>query len=108
MCGQENLNRILKRASHSDLAHRITLQFIMHPISNQKTAAYIDYRITRAGGSSKIFEPESKDLIHDYIGGVPWQIKNLFLLHLHLKKYIFPFPSYLYFSVANENKTRNV
>ena len=77
LCGQENLSRILKRASHADLAHRITLQFIMRPLSNQKTAAYIDYRITKASGSSKIFEPEAKDLIHDYTGGVPRQINNV-------------------------------
>ena len=77
LCGQENLSRILKRASHADLAHRISLQFIMRPLSNQKTAAYIDYRITKAGGSSKIFEPEAKDLIHDYTGGVPRQINNV-------------------------------
>ena len=77
LCGQENLSRILKRASHADLAHRITLQFIMRPLSNQKTAAYIDYRITKAGGSSKFFESEAKGLIHDYTGGVPRQINNV-------------------------------
>ena len=77
LCGQENLSRILKRASHADLAHRISVQFMLRPLSNPKTAAYIDYRITKAGGSSKIFEPEAKDLIHDYTGGVPRQINNV-------------------------------
>jgi general secretion pathway protein A len=77
LCGQENLSRILKRASQADLVHRISMQFVLRPLSNQKTAAYIDYRITQAGGSSKIFEPEAKDLIHDYTGGVPRQINNV-------------------------------
>jgi len=77
LCGQENLSQILKRSSYADLLHRITLQFVMHPLAKDKTAAYIDYRISKAGASSKIFEPEAKDLIHDYTGGVPRQINNV-------------------------------
>jgi len=77
LCGQENLNQILKRSSYADLVHRITLQFVMQPLSSEKTDAYIDYRITKAGGSTKIFEPEAKNLIHDYTGGVPRQINNV-------------------------------
>ncbi len=77
LCGQESLNQILKRSSYADLVHRITLQFVMQPYSNEKTVAYIDYRITKAGGSTKIFEPEAKNLIHDYTGGVPRQINNV-------------------------------
>ena len=77
LCGQESLNQILKRSSYADLIHRITLQFVMQPLSKEKTAAYIDYRITKAGSSTKIFESEAKDLIHDYTGGVPRQINNV-------------------------------
>ena len=77
LCGQESLNQILKRSAYADLVHRITLQFVMQPLSNEKTDAYIDYRITKAGGSTKIFEPEAKNLIHDYTGGVPRQINNV-------------------------------
>ncbi len=77
LCGQESLSQILKRSSFADLVHRITLQFVMHPLSKEKTAAYIDCRITKAGGSTKIFELEAKDLIHDYTGGVPRQINNV-------------------------------
>ncbi len=77
LCGQEDLNQILKRASYADLVHRITMQFVMQPLSKEETTAYIDYRITKADGSTKIFEPEAKDLIHDYTGGVPRQINNV-------------------------------
>jgi len=77
LCGQENLSHILKRASYADLVHRNTLQFVMHPLSKDKTVAYIDYRISKAGASSKIFETEAKNLIHDYTGGVPRQINNV-------------------------------
>lgn len=77
LCGQESLNQILKRSSYADLVQRITLQFVMQPLSQEKTDAYIDYRITKSGGATKIFEPEAKSLIHDYTGGVPRQINNV-------------------------------
>jgi general secretion pathway protein A len=77
LCGQESLNQILKRSSYADLVQRITLQFVMQPLSPEKTDAYIDYRITKSGGVTKIFEAEAKSLIHDYTGGVPRQINNV-------------------------------
>jgi general secretion pathway protein A len=77
LCGQENLSCILKRSSHADLLQRITLQFTMRPMLKPQTPAYIDYRVTCAGGKEKIFESEAKELIHDYTGGVPRQINNV-------------------------------
>ena len=77
LCGQENLSQILKRSSHADLAHRITMQFMMRALSKEKTSAYIDHRIVKAGGVKKIFHTEAKDLIHDYTDGVPRQINNV-------------------------------
>ena len=77
LCGQEGLRDILKRASHADLVHRITLRFSLHALSKEQTRAYIDSRITLAGGADKIFDSEAKELIHDYTGGVPRQINNV-------------------------------
>ena len=77
LCGQDHLSQILKRSCYADLVHRICSTFVMQPLSKQETAAYIDHRITKAGGSPKIFEPEAKDLIHDYTGGVPRQTNNV-------------------------------
>jgi general secretion pathway protein A len=77
LCGQDSLSQILKRSSYADLVQRITLQFVMQPLSQEKTVAYIDYRITKSGGVTKIFEAEAKSLIHDYTGGVPRQINNV-------------------------------
>ena len=77
LCGQDGLRQILKRSSHTDLVNRITPRFSLQPLSKDQTAAYIDSRISMAGGSAKIFEPEAKDLIHDYTGGVPRQINNV-------------------------------
>lgn len=77
LCGQHDLSQILKRSSHADLAFRISLQFVMRSLTKGKTSAYIDHRIVMAGGTKKIFQPEAKDLIHDYTDGVPRQINNV-------------------------------
>ena len=77
LCGQEKLSQSLKRSSHADLLHRITLQFAMRPMSKEKTSAYIDFRISKAGGNEKVFEQVAKNLIHDYTGGVPRQVNNV-------------------------------
>ena len=77
LCGQEKLSQTLKRSSQADLLQRITLQFMIRPMPKAQTSAYIDYRITKAGGKEKIFEPEAKELIHDYTGGVPRQVNNV-------------------------------
>lgn len=76
-CGQENLRDILKRSSHADLVHRSPLRFYLHALSKEQTGAYIDSRITMAGGTDKIFDGDAKNLIHDYTGGVPRQINNV-------------------------------
>ncbi len=77
LCGQEPLRDVLKRASHADLVHRITMRFSLHALSKEQTGAYIDHRITLAGGTGKTFDAEAKDLIHDYTGGAPRQINNV-------------------------------
>jgi general secretion pathway protein A len=77
LCGQENLKEILKRASHADLVQRISLRFALHALVKEQSRAYIDNRMTLAGGTGKTFETEAKDLIHDYTGGVPRQINNV-------------------------------
>lgn len=77
LCGQDSLRDILNRASHTDLAHRINMRFALHGLSKEQAGAYIDNRMTLAGGNTKIFETEAKNLIHDYTGGVPRQINNV-------------------------------
>ena len=77
LSGQEDLSRILNRSSHADLVHRICVRFFLKPMSKDQTVAYIESRMSLAGGSDKIFEPEAKHLIHDYTGGVPRQINNV-------------------------------
>ena len=77
LCGQERLRDELKRAHHADLVHRIHVRYHIGPLTREQTSSYIDYQMLQAGASAKIFEPEAKDLIHDYASGLPRQINNI-------------------------------
>jgi len=77
LVGQDALAHTLQRHGHLDLLHRINVRCHLHPLSPEQSASYIDFRVRKAGGSDKIFEPEAKTLIHEYTGGVPRQINNV-------------------------------
>jgi len=77
LCGQESISQTLKRSSHTDFVNRIFVKFMFKPLSRDQTIAYVDNRISCAGGTNKIFETESKELIHDYTGGIPRLINNV-------------------------------
>lgn len=77
LSGQEVLRDQLKRSTHADLVHRISVRYHMLPLSREQTASYIDFQMKSVGSSEKVFEPESKVLVHDYANGVPRQINNI-------------------------------
>jgi len=77
LTGQERLRDQLGRAAHADLVHRISVRYHLAPLTRSQTTAYIDHHLKTAGASEKLFEPEAKDLIHDYAGGLPRQINNI-------------------------------
>jgi general secretion pathway protein A len=77
LSGQEALRDQLKRSSHADLVHRISVRYHLPPMTRAQTAAYIDHHLKNAGGSERIFDTEAKGLIHDYASGLPRQINNI-------------------------------
>ena len=77
LCGQDRLRDELKRAHHADLVHRIHVRYHIGTLTREQTSSYIDYQMLQAGASAKLFEPEAKDLIHDYASGLPRQINNI-------------------------------
>ncbi len=77
LAGQEPLRHTLRRSLHADLLNRISVRFHLAPLSKEQTATYIDFQIKQAGGSEKLFEESTKQLIHDYSAGIPRQINNL-------------------------------
>jgi len=77
LSGQESLARILACASLRDLVNRITVRSHLVALTKDQTVSYIDYRMRCAGSNEKVFEPEAKNLIHDYASGIPRQINNI-------------------------------
>ena len=77
LCGQESISYTLKRSAHADPVNRICVRYWLPPLTASQTEAYVDHRLRCAGASEKLFEPEAKNLIHDYSGGIPRQINNV-------------------------------
>ena len=77
LAGQEPLRHTLRQSLHAALLNRIAVRQHLAPLSKQETATYIDFQLKQAGGSEKLIESATKELIHDYSGGVPRQINNL-------------------------------
>ena len=77
LSGQETLRHQLKQAARADFVNRICVRYHMPPLTKEQTVSYIDYQLRQAGASEKIFEPEAKDLIHDYAGGIPREVNNI-------------------------------
>jgi len=77
LAGQEPLRHTLRQSLHAALLNRIAVRQHLAPLSKQETATYIDFQLKQSGGSEKLFESATKELIHDYSGGIPRQINNL-------------------------------
>jgi general secretion pathway protein A len=77
LAGQDALRGTIKRAQHADLLNRISVRYQLRPLSKLQTAQYVDFQISQAGGDTKIFGEEVKDLLHDFTGGLPRAINNL-------------------------------
>ena len=82
LAGQEQIRQQLRRSCLLDLAQRICVRYNLAALTRDQTLAYLDYQMRAAGSNDKIFEPEVKDLIHEYAGGVPRQINNIATLCL--------------------------
>jgi len=76
LCGQETLRTHLRRQCHIDLAQRISVQARLYALSLDQTTSYIDYQMTQAGSSERIFAPEAKSMIYEYSGGICRKINN--------------------------------
>lgn len=77
LAGQETLTDQLRRACHLDLVGRISVRYHMRAFTEEQTSCYIDFRMKNSGSSEKVFEPETKALIHSFTGGVPRHINNI-------------------------------
>jgi general secretion pathway protein A len=77
LAGQEPLRHTLRQSLHAALLNRIAVRHHLAPLGKDESVTYIDFQLKEAGGSEKLFDEETKHLIHDYSGGIPRQINNL-------------------------------
>jgi general secretion pathway protein A len=75
--GQPELNGLLKHKKMEPLRNRIGIRFNLEPLSLTETAAYIRFRLQKAGRSGRLFSPGALKAIHVGTGGVPRSINIL-------------------------------
>ena len=62
---------------NKQLLQRIALSHHIGPLSENETSAYIDHRLSVAGSSRQIFDPEAVKIIYRNSGGIPRRINHL-------------------------------
>lgn len=77
LAGQEPLLDQLRRSCLLDLAGRISVRYHIRAFTEEQTSCYMDFRMKKSGSSEKVFEPEAKELIHNYTSGVPRHINSM-------------------------------
>ncbi len=76
LVGQPELKEKVKGKSLRQLGQRIAIQVEMKPLTKEETAAYINYRLIKAGAQGSLFNPKAIKLIHKKSKGLP-RIINL-------------------------------
>jgi general secretion pathway protein A len=77
LTGQNSIKNTLKQSIHLDFASRISVYYNLKSFSKTQTSSYIDAQLKSVNASDMIFDPDVKNLIHDYSSGIPRQINNI-------------------------------
>ena len=77
LVGQPELRERLRGPALVQFVQRIGADFHLSALSTDETSAYIDHRLTTAGGKAGLFEPTAVRFIHYQCGGVPRLINSL-------------------------------
>ncbi len=64
-------------ARHVSLQQRLPLHLILNPLSPAETAAYIDFRLEKAGATRRLFTEEAVRAVADETAGIPRKINNV-------------------------------
>ncbi len=76
LMGQPELLKRLKHRAYEPLRQRIGMQYELHPLSPEEISAYLDFRLTRAGGRAGLFCEEAVELLHACSAGIPRRINH--------------------------------
>lgn len=84
--GQPELRSRLAEPGHEALCQRIGMNYHLNPLDLEETLAYLDLRLTVAGGRAGLFFPDAVLRIFQLSGGVPRRI-NAIATHALLEGY---------------------
>src|SRR6478672_5608855 len=72
LVGQPNLKEALRRPQLRQLDQRISIRYDLNPLSKEETGAYIQHRLSVAGGGSAVaFSPRALSRLFRYTRGIP-------------------------------------
>jgi hypothetical protein len=77
LIGQESLQDKLQSPSLEQLAQRIEAYHTLSALDADDTCAYIRHRLSKAGGSSRLFDDAACELVRQKSGGVPRLINRI-------------------------------
>ncbi|MEL7086883.1 MAG: AAA family ATPase [Pseudomonadota bacterium] len=77
LVGQPELRDMVMRPDLAQFAQRVSAHFHLSAMTAETTGDYIRNRLTKAGGSPDIFNPEACLLIFEKSGGVPRVVNQL-------------------------------
>lgn len=74
LVGQNEFNDVLAEHKNRALRQRITLNYVIEPLSLRETGEFIRHRLKVAGTEKDIFSPDAIHKIHKLSGGFPRKI----------------------------------
>jgi general secretion pathway protein A len=77
LVGQPELRVKLAQPELEQFAQRVSVDFHLGPLTLEDARAYVQHRLTVAGGDPSLFHPESIAFIHSRTSGVPRLINQL-------------------------------
>lgn len=77
LIGEPHLNRTLEKPPHEALHQRITIHYNFTGLSADETAAYINHKLSAAGGCAGILADGVPSAVHGYSQGNPRLIDNV-------------------------------
>ncbi|MEK6732134.1 MAG: AAA family ATPase [Candidatus Omnitrophota bacterium] len=82
LAGQPELQERISKTKQ--LLQRMAISYNIGPLSETEIDGYINYRLSVAGASRQIFEPEAIKIVHKVSGGIPRRINHICDLSLFI------------------------
>lgn len=84
LIGLPELHERLGRRRHRSLMSRLDRRVVVEPLVPDDTAAYLGYRLERAGCDRELFPPDAVAVLHERTGGLPRDLDRIADLALDL------------------------